>query len=243
MRRWIFAILVLVNLGLFLWGAQYIEPERPALTEAPADVNPDRMKLVSELPPNKLAARPKPAPPPPPAPTTDGQVCYRLGPIAEAAQLKKLEDALSAQTLAFTKRDETTRSVTGYRVFLPSFPSREQAERRRRELTKLGFRDHALMQDDGFQNAISLGLFSVEENAQNRLKSLAEKGVKAELRAEEETRTAHWLEVAPPKEAADVQAKLKTMLGEIQGANLTETPCPAPVTPVAPVAEPPAATN
>ena len=28
MRRWIFAALVLANFGMFLWGIQYVEPQR-----------------------------------------------------------------------------------------------------------------------------------------------------------------------------------------------------------------------
>lgn len=238
MRRWIFALLVLANVGLLMWGMQYLEPERPARTEAAAEVNPERMKLLSEVPANKLVARPKPPPPPPPEPTAEGQACYRLGPIAETAQMKKVEAALAEQSLVFTKREEVTRSVTGYRVFLPSFGSRDEAERRRRELTKLGFRDHALMQDEGFQNGVSLGMFTVEVNAQNHLKRLAEKGVKAEMLPVEQQRTVHWLEVAPIDATADLSSRLKSVLDGVTGADVVEMACPAPVAPASPVAEP-----
>lgn len=237
MRRWIFAVLALLNLGLLLWGVQYLEPERPARTEAPDEVNPERMKLLSELPPNKLVARPKPPPPPPPVAIADGQLCYRVGPIAEAEQLKKIETALGAQQLPFTKREETARAVAGYRVFLPSFASRDEAERRRRELTRAGFRDHALMHDDGFQNAISLGLFSVEANARAHLQRLAEKKIKAEMQTVEQTRTVHWLEVTPAENTTGVLDRLKSMLEGVVGAGVGEMPCPAPVVPASPPAE------
>jgi hypothetical protein len=241
-RRWIFAALVLANLGLLLWGAQFLEPERPARTEAADEVNPERMKLLSEIPANKLVARPKPPPPAPPAAANDGRVCYRLGPITDAAKLKQLEQALGARPLAFTKREEATSAVSGYRVFLPSFKSKDEAERKRRELTKLGFRDHALMHEDGFQNAISLGLYSVEENARNHLKRLADKGVTAEMQAIEQTHALYWVEVAPTESATDWPQRLMADLGEIAGADVTEMPCPAPVVP-SPAATEPAQTG
>lgn len=240
MRRWIFALLLLANVGLFLWGLQFLEPERPARSAAPREINAERMPLLKDMAPNKLLARPKPAPPPPPVPSTDGQSCYRLGPIAETEQLKQVESDLGAQALAFTKREESARQVTGYRVYLPPFPTRADAERRRRDLTRLGFSDHALMQEEGYQNAISLGLFAVEANAQNHLKRLAERGIEAQMLAVEQSRSVHWLEVTPGEGASDVAARLKAIAVKFAGAESTPMPCPAPVAPAAPVSESPA---
>ena len=232
MRRWIFALFLLANIGLLLWGVQYIEPERATPAQAPPEIQPERMKLLSEVPPAQLTKRPKPpppTPPPAPAPASAGEVCYRLGPVADAAQAMNLERVLGAQGLGFTKREEAGQPITAYRVYLPSFRSKAEAERKRRELTRLGFRDHALLQDEGLENAISLGLYSVEENAQNHLKRLADKGVRAELLKMQQSRPVYWFELAPagPERAA----RLTPMVDGIPGAQVGEIPCPAPVLP------------
>jgi hypothetical protein len=237
MRRWIFAALFLANLGLLLWGVQYLEPERPAPTTAQDEINATKMRLLSEVPPGKLAVRPKPAPPPAPTPVVDGQICYRLGPFAEAEAAKKVEESLGSQSFQFTRRDETLHNVSGYRVFLPPLATKEQAEQKRRELTQLGFKDHAVMQEEGFRNAVSLGVFSVEANAQSHLKRLVQAGVVAVLQPVETSRVVHWLELRPAEPNPELPARLKTLLTGVAGADLAEIPCPAPVVPQ-PVAEP-----
>jgi hypothetical protein len=240
MRRWIFALLVLANVGMFLWGVQYLEPERPTPSQLPPDIRPEQMQLVSEMPPNALTARPKPPPPPPtpaPAPLAEGRICYRLGPVADATQAMNLERALAAQALAFTKREEPGPRIIIYRVYLPPFASKAEAERKRRDLTRLGFRDHALIQEEGFHNAISLGLFTVEANAQNHMRRLAEKGIKAQMQTQEQVRTVFWFELAPVV-ANDLPARLKPLLEPIAGARVGDIPCPAPVQPPSPTSEP-----
>jgi hypothetical protein len=241
MRRWIFALLLLANIGLFLWGVQYIEPERVTPAQTPQEIHPERMPLVAEVPPGKLAARPKPPPPPPPPPppvTEGGPICHRLGPVVDGAHATALERTLGAQGLAFTKREEAAREVTVYRVYLPPLRSRAEAERWRRELTQLGFRDHALIQDEGLENAVSLGLFTIETNARNHLKRLADKGVKAELQALQQMRSVYWFELAPAGSTPAFVARLQAMLEGVAGAHVDEIPCPAPVLPELPTIQP-----
>jgi hypothetical protein len=231
MRRWIFAALVLANLGVFLWGIQYIEPERPAQIQAYEEINSDKMRLLSEVPQGKLVPRPKPAPPPPPIPTVDGLACYRIGPLAEATQVKTVEDALQKQSLAFTRRDESITTVAGYRVFLPPFASKEQAEQKRRELTQLGFSDHAVMQEEGYRNAVSLGLFAVEANAQSHLRRLVQVGVVATIQPIQQKRNVTWLELHPNESADQVSGRLKAVLETAPGMDVVQIPCPASFVP------------
>lgn len=230
--------MVLANVGVLLWGVQYVEPERPTPPPAPSDIRADDMKLLSELPAHKLATRSKSPPPEPtpvvPPPIVEAGVCHRLGPVADAAAAKKAEQTLAAESLPFTKREEQVPGPVTYRVYLPPFSSRAEAERKRRELTRLGFRDHALMQEPDFENAVSLGVFSVEENAQNHLKRLAEKGVKAEMLAQESKRNVAWFEIASRVPRNDTGARLKRLVDAIAGAEVSEIPCPAPALPSAP---------
>jgi hypothetical protein len=50
-------------------------------------------------------------------------------------------------------------------VHLPPAKSREEAERRVRELEELGVRDARVVNDEGWRNAVSLGIFRSEEAA------------------------------------------------------------------------------
>ncbi len=243
MRRWIFAALVLANLGLLMWGMQYLEVERPAASETQEPVRPEKMKLVKDSGPKKPREKtpaPSDAAPPPrvDASLISVPVCYRLGPFHDVAQTQKVEAALVAQSLVFMKREEAARTVTGYRVYLPPFPSKDAAERKRRELTKLGFKDHAVMHDEGLDNAISLGLYAVEANAQSHIKRLAQKGVQAMLQSLEQTRPSYWFELAPLTPAPDVGARLGTLLVGISGADAREFTCPASAAVVSPANEP-----
>src|SRR3989338_9862331 len=85
--------------------------------------------------------------------------------------------------------------VSVSRVFLPPFPSKAAAERRRKELTNLGFKDHALIQEDKMRNAISLGLFSVEANARAHVKRIGSKGDQAKHEPRHKASTSYWLEI------------------------------------------------
>ncbi len=242
MRRWIFAALVLANLGLLMWGWFYLEAERPAVPEAQPPIHPEKMRLLKEAASNRPGARVKPPAPinaesnsnsvPPPVSVEKietSPVCYRLGPLPDTTQAQRIEQALSGIPLSFTRREETTHTVTGFRVYLPPFPSKEDAERKRRELTRLGFKDHALLQEEGFHNAISLGQFSVEANAQNRLKQLVQKGVQqAKVQPLEQTRAVYWIELAPTDPTPDLRARFKAMLDGVSGAEVQQKPCPVP---------------
>jgi len=130
-------------------------------------------------------------------PTTSSSAgrCYRIGPFHELARAEQAGTTLTTLRLTFERRGEEQKTVSGYRVFLPSFPSKVAAARKRRELTRLGFRDHALIQGPAGRYAISLGVYSVERNAQNHLRRLAAKGVRARLEQLTQTQTIYWLEL------------------------------------------------
>jgi len=196
--KWVFAFLVLANLGLWMWATGYHrEPPEEAPPPRPA-LAPEKMRLLSE-PGVKLKPR-APKPPPPPAVAT----CFRLGPFAEGQAEALAAARLAELKLAFERRAEETQAAGGFRVYLPPFPSKGAAEKKRKDLTRLGFKDHALMQEEGLRNAIALGLFSVEANAQAHVQRLAAKGVKAKMEPIPPARPPHWFELRPAEGLADI---------------------------------------
>ncbi len=69
---------------------------------------------------------------------------------------------------------------SGWWVFVPALPSKAEADKKGGELKELGVKDYFVVQDAGpNQFAISLGVFSGEKGAQDRLAELKVKGVKS----------------------------------------------------------------
>ena len=218
----IFALLVLANVGLVLWatgfrpGSDVLDGPRPAL-------HPDKMRLVDESGAQLLARNARP--------TTAGKTetggCYRIGPFADAVQADKANAVLKEIPLAYERRAEEQTVVTGYRVYLPPLATREAAEKKRRELSRLGFKDSSVMQEEGMENALSLGLFTVEANAQKHLQALAAKKIDARMQTLSQTRTLHWLYLGAVESLAGVLPRLQAADWGGTDIKVEETPCPA----------------
>ena len=227
--KWLLAAFVLANLGLWMWASWYkeapVEENRPAR----APIATEKMRLLTE-PDVKLT--PRKTPPPANAELTANAVpvCFHIGPFAETARVTLAEARLGELRLGFSRRAEETKTITGYRVTLPPLASREAAERKRQELTRLGFKDHAVFQEEGWHNAISLGLFSVEANATARVRELAAKGVEASMQPLTQNRTRTWLDLIAPVSPENVM-KLKQTDWGAKDIQAQETSCPAGANP------------
>ena len=227
--KWLLAAFMLANLGLWMWASWYkeapVEENRPAR----APITPEKMRLLAE-PDVKLT--PRKTPPPANAELTANAVpgCFHLGPFAETARVSQAEAKLNELHLGFVRRSEETKTITGYRVTLPPLASKEAAERKRQELTRLGFKDHAVFQEEGWHNAISLGLFSVEANATARVRELAAKGVEASMQPLTQNRTRTWLDLIAPVSPENVTQLKQTDWGA-KDIQAQETTCPAGTNP------------
>lgn len=193
--KWLFAALVLLNLGLLMWGSWYKETSVPENRSARAPIAPEKMRLLNEpgvkLQPRKTAANAG-------LNANLAPACFHIGPFPDSALTAIAESKLNEWHLVFSRRAGEIKIVTGYQVYLPPLASKEAAERKRQELTRLGFKDHALVQDQAGQDVISVGLFSVEANAQNRVHELTDKGVEAKVQPLYQPRTVYWLDINNP---------------------------------------------
>lgn len=205
--KWVFAALVLANLGLLMWASWYQEAPLEQNRQAQAPVAPEKMRLITEAGVKRV---PRKAPPPAHSELTANStsVCLQIGPFTDSDLLAIAEAKLDEQKLPHKRRSEEINIIAGYRVYLPSLASKEAAERKRKELARLGIKEHVVMQEEGFRHAIALGLFSVESNALARQRELAAKGVQARIQPLEQARTQRWLAIGvsvPP----DIATALK----------------------------------
>ncbi len=223
--KWVFAALVLANLGLWMWASWYKDAPVEETRAARAPVAPEKMRLFKE-PGVKLVPRKTPPPANAELTASVAPACFHIGPFPDVDLVARAETRLNELPLTYSRRAEETRSVTGYQVYLPPLPSRKAAERKRQELTRLGFKDHALIQEGDMQNAISLGLFTVEANAASRVRELAAKKIQARIQPFQQTRTRFWLDVAVkvPAQTADRIRQIDWAAKDVQVREIT---CPA----------------
>lgn len=142
-------LLLLANLGVAAYlvfgsGSQYVGLDVRSL-----EVNADQVRHLRDG-----AGPPKPA---------AAAACIEWGPLA-AAELARARDELTKLRIEKTSVREAP-GTTVWWVHLPPAKSREDAERRLRDLEELGVRDARVVNDEGWRNAVSLGIFRSEEAA------------------------------------------------------------------------------
>lgn len=199
-------LLVLGNLLFYAFSQGYFgEAENPDAIRVEKQVLPERMRIVSrgEAPaikaktpepvkPEPVAeevktepaakpvavveeAKPEPVAKPQPVPTA----CLAWEHLS-AADADKLGAVLSGKFAGFkVNRRLVAAEGSGWWVFVPPQANKAEAEKKAGELRQLGVNDYFIIQDGASRFAISLGVFSSEKGAQERLAEVKEKGVRS----------------------------------------------------------------
>jgi cell division septation protein DedD len=203
--RWLFWVLVLVNLAITLWATGIHQPADTARLYRPP-VHGERMMLLETG-----TESPRPS------------HCQVLGPFATR---DLAEPALAVATEAGVPaalRSEAEQQVEGYRVLVGPFKDAATAEAMHRRLATKGVQGHYVIRS-GLSNAIALGFFSELAKAEQFLDELAAKGVKAEIRVrQQEGPLQWWLDLGPLVDDAAAEALRARDWGS--GVTLTQHPC------------------
>lgn len=223
MMRWVFAALVLANLGLLMWASWYRESAEGALPARPV-LHPELMVPIS-TPGVALRARRSERVEPPLAPAKAKRRCVTLGPVPAAAA-EAAAARLTADGIETARRTGERQVPASYWVYLAPYATRKEAERRMKELARLGIRDLLIMQDAHGNYAISLGLFVQPDNARARLEELRQKGIEARQEVRERTESLVWLDLQLPEPADAAVARLRG-LDWGAGVELRDAECPA----------------
>jgi len=240
MRRWVFAALVLANIGLLMWATWY--RGEPGVTIAARPVFHPELMVPLNTPGVALKSRRSERNNEAPLVATKPKMrCVTIGPLpAEAAEAAA--GWLGIEKLDATRRNEDRSVANSYWVHLGPFESRKQAEARLKELERLGLRDVLIMQDAEGRPAISLGLFTQLENAQNRMQELGEKGVAAQQETRFRSETVSWFDLRLPEPADELVTRLRARDWNASGSEVKDAVCPAEVPSLTPTATAPAAT-
>jgi hypothetical protein len=217
--RALFLLLLGANIALFAWS-QYWATAESASDREPLrrQVSPEKIRVLAgkDLAGLPAATRPRAI--------VDGaaaRACLEWGGFA-VAEAPRAEQALAplslGERLAQSRREETA----GWWVFFAPQGSRAGAQKKVAELKGLGIDEYFVVQEEGrMQWAVSLGVFSTEEAARNRLEALRAKGVRTALIGERETRvTKVWFQARGLD--AVLQAKLRDLAQGFPGTDLRD---------------------
>jgi len=203
--RTVVIFLLLANLTFFAFTRLDATSEGEAVRLV-EQVQPEKIKLltpqqVAALGPAKVAAL--------------ADVCLEFGPLTESDRARALADldSLALGKLLTQKRIETT---TSFWVYLPSAPSRADADRRVADLRTRGLGDVAVVDAGPQRNAVSLGLFQTEDAANNRLAEAQKLGVaNARVGPRQQVIASTMLVIRDPQ--AQVVAKLRDLMSAYPG--------------------------
>ena len=182
---------------------------------------PKAPKAVASAPPPKPAPKPAPQPAAKPAPKPRiAEACWELGPFEEEIRVRSL--ALPQGVERLRVKHSRIRVPAGYYVLVPAQPSREAAKAIARKLRDKGVRDSWLFSSGPLKNAISLGMFSREENARRRLEEIRSLGFAVELQQRHRSLEGYLVHVRGPDTPAT-----RRLLRELTAGQLRPMRCPS----------------
>ncbi len=188
--RLLLLLLIALNVGVAGWLA---------FGRAPHPVPPATDPGVPEL--ELLSARPSTSAKPAAHAIEASGKCLRIGPFATQSGMHRAFNALLPEVPQIQfHQDEVTKS-TGWWVYLPALPTREQALTAARTLAGKGVRDYYVVTAGDHQNTVSLGLFHNEDNARRRFARIRKLGFRPRLVQRKETLPEYWVDIALPVQA------------------------------------------
>ena len=175
--RWIFLLLVLVNVALYLWASGHPDTVVASAPPPRSEVNPRGMMLLAEMDDAIV----------------EGSSCVRIGPFASDATFTAAARKIADLGLDYSRRTSETRELRTFRVFAGPFESEEDLEAMRNEMNSRDVDTYLLDERDG--PMLSLGVYSQPAPAAAFVAELASEGVVAHARPEVRTLgPLRWLE-------------------------------------------------
>ncbi|MDR0700807.1 MAG: hypothetical protein LBF61_00090 [Azoarcus sp.] len=184
--RFLFILFLLLNILIFAaargWLGFTPQPDKTDPERINRQVHPERIKVLSQMPPKAPTAATEAPPPPPPAQV---QTCLAWSGLS-ASQNNRLLSLFRAAGIQARTRD--IEIPAAWKVRLPPLPTREAAEILADSLVDLGIeKETLLVEETGPRKfAISLGVFANKANATRYLETIKAKGLH---NAEIETRS------------------------------------------------------
>lgn len=211
------ALLVLLNIGLLMWGAWYKDSAVPEPATPQPPVAEKKMLLLSE--PGAKPIRRRTSQPEKHLKAVE-HVCYAVGPFGSARAAAAGGAHLRKLGLVYRLRSKETESKI-YRVYIPPMASHNDALAMQRKLRKLGFKDNAILREQAMNNAISIGVYAKHGNANRILRELKKKGILARIQVIDKVATQNWLDI----DTAEVAIETLQAVPWGKGVSVEQVPC------------------
>lgn len=218
--RVIFVALLLINLLYMAW-AEWIDVPPPPQPNPIASL--PRLKLASDLPPDRRAAAPAKM-----ALQTAAPQCVSVGPFTDPAIAARAVEVLKAKNFAPQQRAAELQAVRRYWVYLDNLSSDAAVTRVLHRLERAGIDDAEAMPPQTGGRRISLGLFDATARAQRRLNAVRSMGFKPVMAERMLPGTVYWLDLTLASNAVAVPLKEVSDLAPAGSGNpISVQSCPA----------------
>jgi len=228
--KWVFWILLLLNVVLLAYFNMPDEPVAVANLGSHAAIQPEKIKLlnakeIASLPSKAPKAETDPAAAPA-APVQLPQInaaCYEWGSFSSAG-LARAQNILTKFALQGVVKQQTSQEAVRYWVYIPSRPSFELAQQKMAELKARGVEESFIIQEPQFKYAISLGVFKDEQLATKLLEELRAKGVVSAvkgIRNQEKGQSSLLIN----NMSGDTAAEIEKLKPDFPGSELKQVAC------------------
>jgi len=195
------------------------EPEPEVLNELPASPRATttvvRMQEAASVP-DGASAKPADIGDDQPGPA---EACWELGPFEQEIDAEQLQLPTGIQRIRIDR--SRVRVPAGFYVLVPPAANREAARHTVERLKAKGVRDSWLFASGPLRNAISLGMFSQQENALRRKRQIEEMGFAVRLQPREREVVGHVVKV----KGLDIPANVR-LLERLAAGQLRRVDCP-----------------
>ena len=149
--------------------------------------------------------------------------CFSLGPFHSSEDRDEIREQLLEVSAYISERQTMAQVEKGYWVFMPPYVSLLEANRELLSLQALGMKDIAVMYEGKWKNAISLGYFLRQKNAQRRKKDLEDRGYAPSIRVTRQTEPRYWLDYEQNPGSALISLDMENRPNDFLQRSL---PCP-----------------
>lgn len=225
MMRWLFWLLVVLNVFYFVWSQQQVTlAPKPVTTGSGVERNDGRdIRLLSESTragsgSSVLDAR------------VGQDVCLFLGSFDERARALALEQRLLSLDMQSSVMAVDAAGGIDYWVYLAPLASRQASVRQLKELQARKV-DSYLIGTGDLANGISLGIFPRLDSAESVMFRLRSAGYEPLLRELPRAHQAFWVRISPESRRLVDEDMLQRLAHDFQGLEHRLMPCQGVATP------------
>ena len=151
--------------------------------------------------------------------------CYSIGPFHDEKAVKSASSTLMGLGLVTSYKSEVRKELSGYWVYIPPLPSRDEARKVTVMLKQRGLKDFLIVSSGEKRNAISLGFFSTRDGAQQHHTRMKAIGLNSVLEEAYKEIKGYWLDFSSPNTPALPESVIEALQSEYDEISIKKRPC------------------